>query len=115
MDENENTDGEEGKHLEEKSTVGVILCPIKPLDFIRPKGNLNKVGMITEISSFLTNKDEIYYQASVEWIGGSDGLHSAWWGMNEIEVIDSLPRLLSRELAHPFGSGEKYIDNCYPK
>jgi hypothetical protein len=35
--------------------------------------------------------------------------------MNEIEVIDNLPRLLSRELAHPFGSGEKYIDNCYPK
>lgn len=97
------------------TVLAAVLCPIKPLDFVRPKERVNKVGMITELSSFINGKNEIYYQASIEWIGGSDGLKTAWWGMNEIEVIDNLPRLLSRELAHPFGNGKQYVDSCYPK
>ena len=49
------------------------LPPIKPLDFVSPKNNLNKVGIIKEISSFTSNK-ELFYTASVEWLNGSDVL-----------------------------------------
>ena len=90
------------------------LPPIKPLDFVSPKNNLNKVGIIKEISSFTSNK-ELFYTASVEWLNGSDGLKSAWWGMDEIIIIDSLPRLLSRIASHPFGTGKSYINECFPK
>jgi hypothetical protein len=89
--------------------------PLKPLDFIRPNEKLNKVGMITEISTWLRSDGTTQYTASVEWLGGSDGLKSAWWLEQELVVIDNLARLLSRELAHPFGNGKQYIDDCYPK
>jgi len=96
--------------MEEKKRVS----PIKPLDFVRPKGDTSAIGIITEISSFMTTEG-VCYQASIQWIGGSDKLHNAWWTENEIEVIDNLPVLLSKSLSHPFGNGEEYVDDCYPK
>lgn len=90
------------------------LPTLKPLDFVRPNIKKNKIGIITEISSNICN-DKIYYSASIEWIGGNNELKTAWWDEDEIKVVDSLPRLLSRELCHAFGTGKKYIDMCFPK
>jgi hypothetical protein len=59
--------------------------------------------------------EKVRWQASIEWIGGSSGLKSAWWTESEVIVLDSLPRLLVRELGHPFGQGKRYDEKQYPK
>jgi hypothetical protein len=94
--------------------LATVSCPIRPLDFVRPKSKPNAVGMVTEIGSFKNTEDGITYQASVEWIGGGDGLHTAWWQVQQLDIVDNLARLLSRELAHPFGNGNDYLDRSYP-
>lgn len=43
--------------------------------------------------------------ASVEYIGPNKGIKSAWFESDELEVIDSLPRLLARVATHVGGSG----------
>jgi hypothetical protein len=77
---------------------------MKPLDFVKTKqGN---IAIITE-----TNDEGS--EASLEFIGNGNphllsqniNEKSAWWDANELTVIDSLPYLLSRTMAHPFGEG----------
>lgn len=70
---------------------------MKPLDFIKTK--LGNIGMITEVS---VSQGE--HTASIEFLETFQGEKSAWWHKDEFEIIDNLPNLLSRELAHPFGS-----------
>jgi hypothetical protein len=71
---------------------------MKPLDFVKTrKGNL---GMITEVSTCQGN-----LTASVAFLGTFEGEKTAWWGADELEVVDNLPDLLSRNLNHPFGTG----------
>lgn len=70
---------------------------MKPLDFIKTiKGN---VGIITEVST-----TQGILSASIEFLNGFNGEKNAWWDADEFEIIDSLPDLLSRKLAHPFGN-----------
>jgi hypothetical protein len=70
---------------------------VKPLDFVKtPKGN---IAIIVEMSGS---------GASIEFIGNIDRFKrekSAWWDAEELVVIDNLPNLLTRSLAHPFGGG----------
>lgn len=63
------------------------------------------IGIITETDGLT---------ASVSWIGESYGLHNAWWDAKDLNVIDNLPRILSNNLAHPFGKNEKQGDLYFP-
>lgn len=63
------------------------------------------IGVITETDG---------KTASISWIGESYGLHNAWWDINELEVIDNLPRILSNNLAHPFGRNTKQGTLFFP-
>lgn len=123
---------------------------LKPLDFVKPKFQIEKLIQCELIGRFLISygkiipykdlpsqlQDEIYATienelkqkslaigiitetdgktASVSWIGESYGLHNAWWDMNELEVIDNLPRILSNNLAHPFGRNTKQGTLFFP-
>ena len=69
---------------------------MKPLDFIRTKDG--DVGMITEVST-----TQGINSASIEFLNCFKGNKSAWWSVDEFEIVDNLPDLLSRELKHPFG------------
>lgn len=63
------------------------------------------VGIVTEVSK---NGD-----CSVSWIGNSP-IKCAWWSEKELEVVDNLPNLLSRNMAHPFGSNKDMPDKIFP-
>lgn len=109
---------------------------IKPLDFVRPKGVRWKgepvviiyqndgmvsfasylgepypnqyVGLVTEV-----NKSG---ECSIEWLGeGNKHLHNAWWKQEELQKEDSLPNLLAREMAHPFGENGEKADEFYER
>lgn len=106
---------------------------IRPLDFVRPKGNKpnNMDVIISEKGvSYIETKGEPYSdryvglvteisddgRCSVEWLGnGNRFLKSAWWKQEELLKEDSLPNLLAREMVHPFGNNSKLVDNFYPK
>lgn len=110
---------------------------IKPLDFVRVKKDLSKRKM-TVISSKLEKGvfdlkfkdsqelvDETQYHmglvtevsdrgaASIIWIG-STGLHNAWWNPEDLEVVDNLPNVLTRELAHPMGGNGRKANTFFP-
>ncbi len=75
---------------------------MKPLDFVKtPEG---RIAIVTE-----TVTDDNGHRASIEFIGrdGDDHEKNSWWEDGELVVIDNLPYLLAREVAHPFGSGRK--------
>lgn len=81
------------------------MSKFKPLQFVRPLAEPRAVGIIKEISK---------HTCSVSWIGNNYNQKSAWWSEPELEVIDSLPRILSRTMAHPFGTGETHVNEAYP-
>ncbi len=66
----------------------------QPLDFVRTSsGNM---ALVTEVnssgdSSIIFLEEGIYEK-------------SAWWSYKELEIINTLPNLLAKGLAHPFGS-----------
>ncbi len=70
---------------------------MKALDFVRtPKGAL----------AIIQETNDHGKQASIEYIGRCEtGEHNAWWDADDLTVIDSLPHLLARCVAHPFGKG----------
>lgn len=103
---------------------------IKPLDFVKAKPYTDteyriqicpafkqirkekkriprEIGIVTEVCPD--------GRMSVEWIGGSKTLHNSWWEPDKLIKIDSLPNLISRNMAHPFGNNKKYVDEFYPK
>ena len=82
---------------------------IKPLDLVKYNDH---VGLVTEVGEFISKGGKVY-QASIEWIGKTHG-KTAWWQEQELEIIDNLPNLLSRELRHPFSSNKKYEENIFP-
>ena len=71
--------------------------------------NEKYVGLVTEV-------DGIGGSCSVEWLGeGNKHLYNAWWSQNELIKIDSLPNLLTRKMAHPFGQNRKKADEFYER
>ncbi len=71
--------------------------------------NEKYVGLVTEV-------DGIGGSCSVEWLGeGNKHLHNAWWSQDELIKIDSLPNLLAREMAHPFGQNREKADDFYER
>lgn len=83
---------------------------IRPLDFVKtPKGN---IAIVKEIS-------EIGYgsgiSVSIEFLGGGNPSNerNAWWDASDLKVLDNLPSLLARNLAHPLDGGELAL-KIYP-
>lgn len=78
---------------------------MQPLDIVRtPKGG---IAIISE-----TNNGGS--QASINWLGPSTREKNAWWREDELEVVNSLPRVLAMMTAHPFGRGKQDVDRVFP-
>lgn len=81
---------------------------MKPLDFVRtPKG---AIAIVTE-----TNRNGA--DAAITFLEGCGGTgeKNAWWHASEgLVLIDSMPRLLARCMAHPFGEGKADVDGAFP-
>jgi hypothetical protein len=78
---------------------------MKPLDIVTtPKG---AVAVVTETDG---------HKARIAYIRGLDKKrqHNAWWSENELDVIDSIPRILADELSAPGGSGFQAGDQFFP-
>lgn len=76
---------------------------MKPLDFVKtPKG---AIALVMEIRG---------NDVSIEYIGESKGEKNAWWVSNQLKVIDSLPNLLARKMAHPFSHGRESVNTFFP-
>ena len=108
---------------------------IKPLDFVRPKdvrGKRNTVVIIDPngTDSFVPYLEGPYPnqyvglvtevdksgKCSIEWLGeGNKHLHNAWWKPEDLQKEDSLPNLLAREMAHPFGQNREKADEFYER
>ena len=79
---------------------------MKALDIVRtPKGGI----------AFITETNDNGKQASIRFI---DSLnigreHNAWWGVDELEVIDSIPKMLAEATAHPFGQGKDDVKEFF--
>ena len=72
---------------------------MKSLDIVRtPNGSIG----------FITETNDSGKQAVVTFIGDlrKEQDRNAWWGKEELEVIDSIPCLLANATAHPFGRGK---------
>lgn len=80
---------------------------LKPLDFVKtPKG---AIALVTE-----TNNGG--KEASISFIGGGNPTYekNAWWKAGEgLIKIDSLPWLIARATAHPFGRGLEDAKNVF--
>ena len=75
---------------------------MKALDIVRtPKGGI----------AFITETNDNGKQASINYINklniGSE--HNAWWDVKDLEVIDSIPRLIADATCHPFGRGAEDV------
>lgn len=106
---------------------------IQPLDFVRIKKGLEKNSNIltilqSERITMLEKKESVDFGeinvgivceidknegVSVEWIGKSR-LYNAWWKPECLEIVDSLPNLLAREMANHFGHGRDMINSFFP-
>jgi hypothetical protein len=75
---------------------------MKALDIVRtPKG---AIGFITE------TKDN-GQTASINFIGDTnkEWEKNAWWDLGELEIIDSIPKMVATAMCHPFGQGHKDV------
>lgn len=107
--------------------------PIKPLDFVRTKGTVTRrwdseqkpiteqvstdnIGIVTEVS--LPTPNRPWMQASVVWIDRnpdvSNGLFNACWHEDDLIVLNNLPNLLTKAMAHPFGNNQIGADIIFP-
>lgn len=75
---------------------------MKALDIVRTPG-----GGI----AFITETNNNGKEASINYIGGINpkGEYNAWWNVKELEVIDSIPKMLALATAHPFGKGKEDV------
>lgn len=80
---------------------------LKPLDIVQtPKG---AIALVVEVAG-----DGC---ASINYLAGSarTGEHNAWWCSGDgLVVLDSLPHLLAKAMAHPFGSNGQQADWFFP-
>lgn len=75
---------------------------MRALDIVRtPKGGI----------AFITETNDNGKTASISYINNlnTSNEHNAWWDEDELEVIDSIPRLIADATCHPFGKGPKDV------
>ena len=76
---------------------------MKPLDIVRtPKGGI----------AFVKETNDGGEVASIRFIGDLNvgDEHNAWWPKSQLTVIDSIPGMLARACAHPFGKGKEDVE-----
>lgn len=83
---------------------------MQPLDFVLTP--LGAIALVSEVNE--PQQPGMKRQASITFIGPSKGEHNAWWSEDELQVIDSLPRILAVGLCHPFGAGKPVARNSFP-
>lgn len=94
--------------MNEKSKDMEVTRPIKTLDFVSPKGKPGIVGMVTKC-------DPANRTCSVEWINDvKDELYDSWWRSEELVRFDSLPAMITRRMAHPFGNNKDSDEIFFP-
>lgn len=78
---------------------------MRPLDIVKTKKGA--LAIVQEISSDGS--------IAIEFIGASNAANekNAWWDDGELTVIDSIPWILSRTMAHPFGDGHKQAKRIF--
>lgn len=84
---------------------------MRQLDFVRtPKGGIAIIKERTEA------KNGLGPQFTIEMLRGFENNEkTAWWSENELTVIDSIPNLLSRVMAHPFSNhSQESVDIQFP-
>jgi len=79
---------------------------MKALDIVKTPGG--GIAFVTE-----TNNDG--KKVSITYIGELNPKHeyNAWWNHEELEIIDSIPRMLALSMAHPFGEGKKDVTKFF--
>jgi hypothetical protein len=81
---------------------------VRPLDFVQTR--MGSIALVTETHP---PGNGLPRQASISFIGPSQGEKSAWWDEDDLEVIDSLPRLLAAATLHPFGHGRADVETFF--
>lgn len=77
----------------------------RPLDIVQtPKG---ATAFVTEVSE----NDTVCIQF-LKW-DVKTGEKNAWWEPHELDVLDSLPRMLGEATAHPLGNNGKKISRFF--
>ena len=85
----------------------------KPLDIVRTPGK--GIAIVQEVSAIEGGLNG--FQVSIEFFRGCNPAkeRDAWWEdkNGELILIDSLPRIISNMIAHPFGSSTKQGDKFF--
>lgn len=79
---------------------------MKALDIVKtPEGGI----------AFITETLNGGKEASITFINGLNigGEKNAWWPERDLEVIDSIPRLLANATCHPFGHGKEDVEKFF--
>ena len=79
---------------------------MKALDIVRtPKGGI----------AFITETNSNGKKASISYINNLNigKERNSWWNENELEVIDSIPRLIAEATCHPFGKGSEDVKKFF--
>ncbi len=78
---------------------------MKALDIVQtPKGG---IALVTETSHRGS-------KVAIVWLGPHTGERNAWWRDDELKVVNSLPRVLAKILAHPMGNGREDVERFFP-
>ena len=81
------------------------MSKLQPLDIVEtPKGEL---AYVTDVST--TDRYSISYFKE----GNPSGEKNAWWEPNDLNLVSSIPRILTKEFAHPFGNGRHKVDEYF--
>ena len=80
---------------------------MKPLDIVKtPKGS---IAIVSE-TNHNTTKVSITFINTLKHPED----YNSWWNSDELTVIDSIPLILAKGLAHPFGSGKIDAEKAFP-
>ena len=98
-----------------------FVCKFKPLDIVMTPSN--GIAVVQEVSSagdkYSPGDGLIGFQVALTFLSGQNPSRerNAWWkdADNELTLIDSIPRIISNMMAHPFGTNTKQGDKFYGK
>lgn len=77
---------------------------LKPLDIV-----------VTKKGSYAVVRETDGSEASIEFMNrNTKGEKSAWYTPHELELINSIPNIISNMMAHPFGSNKNQGDIFFP-
>ena len=54
-------------------------------------------------------------RVSIDYINNCNKHHerNAWWNAEDLQIIDSIPRLLANAMYHPFGRGKEDVEKFF--